>query len=140
MVLLASLLTSRSPTSPFAFLLAYKSAAKPPPRSALVKKMASDAEVARFIAELLPTAVKCIAFYIPLVDSSYSSTSGRFLLPPHAPNFQCGHDARLHLHCTKIRRWHARVCLTCATDTPTSPIQRCKHSCQSYLFRPIRKS
>ncbi|KAL4062956.1 hypothetical protein V8B97DRAFT_2026593 [Scleroderma yunnanense] len=47
------------PTSPFVFLLAFKSAAKPLPRSTLVKNMVSDAEVARFTADLLPTAVKC---------------------------------------------------------------------------------
>jgi len=74
-ILLATLFTSRSPTSPFAFLLAYKSAAKPPPRSALVKKMVSDAEVARFIAELFPTAVKCMTFsFLPLADFLHPST------------------------------------------------------------------
>ncbi|KIJ60905.1 hypothetical protein HYDPIDRAFT_42974 [Hydnomerulius pinastri MD-312] len=47
------------PNSPFAFLLAFKSAAKPLARSTLVKAMVSNTEVARFAAELLPTAVKC---------------------------------------------------------------------------------
>ncbi|KIO05768.1 hypothetical protein M404DRAFT_103232, partial [Pisolithus tinctorius Marx 270] len=47
------------PTSCFSFLLAFKSAAKPLSRSALVKEMVSGVEVARFTAELLPTAVKC---------------------------------------------------------------------------------
>ncbi|KAI6126293.1 hypothetical protein EDD16DRAFT_1553513 [Pisolithus croceorrhizus] len=47
------------PTSRFSFLLAFKSAAKPLSRSALVKEMVSSVEVARFTAELLPTAVEC---------------------------------------------------------------------------------
>ncbi|KAI6117492.1 hypothetical protein EV401DRAFT_2197674 [Pisolithus croceorrhizus] len=47
------------PTSRFSFLLAFKSAAKPLSRSALVKEMGSSVEVARFTAELLPTAVGC---------------------------------------------------------------------------------
>lgn len=47
------------PISCFSFLLAFKSAAKPLSRSALVKEMVSSVEVARFTAELLPTAVKC---------------------------------------------------------------------------------
>ncbi|KAI6022898.1 hypothetical protein BKA83DRAFT_89928, partial [Pisolithus microcarpus] len=43
----------------FSFLLPFKSAAKPLSRSALIKEMVSGVEVARFIAELLPTAVGC---------------------------------------------------------------------------------
>ncbi|KAI9571928.1 hypothetical protein HD554DRAFT_2300345 [Boletus coccyginus] len=47
------------PNSSFSFLLPFKSAAKPLPRSALIKAMASDTEVARFVADLVPIAVKC---------------------------------------------------------------------------------
>ncbi|KAF9221723.1 hypothetical protein BS17DRAFT_710411 [Gyrodon lividus] len=47
------------PNSQFSFLLAFKSAAKPLARSALIKAMVSNTEFARFAAGLLPTAIKC---------------------------------------------------------------------------------
>ncbi|KAI6037989.1 hypothetical protein EDC04DRAFT_2699173 [Pisolithus marmoratus] len=55
------------PASNFSFLLAFKSAAKPLSRSALVKEMNSNVEVARFTTELLPTAVRCSYFHRTLL-------------------------------------------------------------------------
>ncbi|KAG8215319.1 hypothetical protein J3R82DRAFT_8910 [Butyriboletus roseoflavus] len=47
------------PNSSFSFLLPFKSAAKPLARTVVVQAMVSDTDVARFIANLLPNAVKC---------------------------------------------------------------------------------
>ncbi|OJA15136.1 hypothetical protein AZE42_07566 [Rhizopogon vesiculosus] len=47
-----------SPSSIFAFMLPFKSAATPLARSSIVKAMAANQAVARFIASLLPTAIR----------------------------------------------------------------------------------
>ncbi|KAG0706218.1 hypothetical protein DFH29DRAFT_902720 [Suillus ampliporus] len=47
-----------SPSSIFSFLLPFKSAATPLARSSVVKAMAANQAVARFIASLLPTAIR----------------------------------------------------------------------------------
>ncbi|KAF8125619.1 hypothetical protein EV363DRAFT_1225659 [Boletus edulis] len=69
------------PNSSFSFLLPFKSAAKPLARSALVKTMVSDTEVARFVANLLPVAVKCshphrtlLAFHVATMHDYISSS------------------------------------------------------------------
>ncbi|KAF9238673.1 hypothetical protein BU15DRAFT_88298 [Melanogaster broomeanus] len=68
------------PNSPFSFLLAFKSAAKPLARSALIKAMVSNTEVARFAVNLLPTAIKCsqshrtlLAFHAATIHDYISS-------------------------------------------------------------------
>lgn len=59
------------PNSTFSFLNAYKSAAQPLPRAALIKEMHQNVDVARFVSSLLPTAIEhnyvhrtLVAFYV----------------------------------------------------------------------------
>jgi len=47
-----------SPSSIFAFMLPFKAAATPLARSSIVKAMTANQAVARFIASLLPTALR----------------------------------------------------------------------------------
>lgn len=54
-----AMLTLPRPQSTWHFLLAYKSAVKGLPRSALVTEMLKNPELMRFAASLLPEAIKC---------------------------------------------------------------------------------
>ena len=73
--------------SSFSFLLPFKSAAKPLTRSTLIKAMVSNTDVARFVANLLPTAVKCmpsLPYSSLLLTATVDSHSHRTLLAFHA--------------------------------------------------------
>ncbi|KAG2130333.1 hypothetical protein DEU56DRAFT_815464 [Suillus clintonianus] len=94
-----------SPSSIFSFLLPFKSAATPLARSSMVKAMAANQAVARFIASLLPTAIRgscshrtLVAFNAATMHDYIASSPGldegilAFLLSALLAPFQTSHS------------------------------------------------
>jgi U3 small nucleolar RNA-associated protein 10 len=84
-----------APNSTWSFLNAFKAAAKPLPRTALVAEMLRNIEVTRFVASLLPSAISggyvhrtLVSFHTSILleyisqSKAMDSNSSAVLLPP----------------------------------------------------------